>query len=404
MKISLKIFIFTYCIIVLVTVLGGFWLIDYEYRKGLSQAKVQAVEQNETLYTYVATIEELLDKERAMYSLDRLIERMSGETGRDVLVGSYESLKEQLKIGKAEELKNNQYVYNIYEEQGSKILQVTSRYEEQYIINYYDSMEIIRYRDVNYELYRKIIMLVSSVIAIALYLFSEWHIRKIEEEARRKEEFMGNFAHEMKTPMTAIIGYADMLRSFDLPPDKRRAYSNFIYKEGKRVEQLSLHLLQMIVLNKNEFELQQVQTGELFAHLKEEAVFLEKKYGVQVRFKYDKTNIPIEKALMLTAILNLIDNACKASRKGEQVYVLGKLIKDNYAIAIVDCGEGIPETELEKITEPFYMVDKSRARKQGGAGLGLSLTQRIIKLHGGKLRIESKIGEGTSVTIWLKKH
>ena len=402
MKISLKIFIFTYCMMVVVTVLGGFLLIDYEYRKSLSQAKAQAVEQNETLYTYVATIEELLDRERAKYSLDNLMERMSGETGRDVLVGSYDMLQEQLETGKAEGLKNSEFIYAIYEEQGSKIMQVTSRYEEQYIINYYDISEIIQRRDANYELYRKLIMLVSSIIAIVLYLFSEWHIRGIEEEVRRKEEFMGNFAHEMKTPMTSIIGYADMLRTYDLAPEKRRAYSNFIYNEGKRVEQLSHHLLQLIVLDKNEFEMQMIQTGELFAHLKEEAVFLSEKYHVQVHLKYDPADIRIEKSLMLTAILNIIDNACKASREGEDVYVLGKMMQGNYAIAIVDFGVGIPKTELEKITEPFYMVDKSRARKQGGAGLGLSLSQRIVKLHGGELRIESKPGKGTRVTIWLK--
>ncbi len=77
-------------------------------------------------------------------------------------------------------------------------------------------------------------------------------------------------------------------------------------------------------------------------------------------------------------------------------------MQGNYAIAIVDYGVGIPEAELNKIMEPFYMVDKSRARKQGGAGLGLSLSQRIVKLHGGELRIESKYGKGTRVTIWLK--
>ena len=172
MKISLKIFIFTYCMMVVVTVLGGFLLIDYEYRKSLSQAKAQAVEQNETLYTYVATIEELLDRERAKYSLDNLMERMSGETGREVLVGTYDMLQEQLETGKAEGLKNSEFIYAIYEEQGSKTLQVTSRYEEQYIINYYDISEIIQRRDANYELYRKLILLVSSIIAIVLYLFS----------------------------------------------------------------------------------------------------------------------------------------------------------------------------------------------------------------------------------------
>ena len=106
---------------------------------------------------------------------------------------------------------------------------------------------------------------------------------------------------------------------------------------------------------------------------------------------------------MLTAVLNLIDNACKASGEGSGVYVLGKNMQEYYGIAVVDYGVGIPEAELSKITEPFYMVDKSRSRKQGGAGLGLSLCQKIVELHGGKLRIDSKVQEGTRVTVFLKK-
>ena len=438
-----------------ITVLGGFFLIHYEYEKSLEQAKSQAMEQNETLYTYVATLEELLDSERAEYSLNNMIERMSGENGKEVFVDSYERLQEQIEKGKASELKSNEWAYSFYEEGGRQILQVTSRYEEQYIINCQDITEIFIRRDDNYALYKNIILLVSVVIAVVLYLFTwyitrplaavtnmadklsqgdysvridssykkmksyeveklgetlnlmaertEEHVREIKEQAERKEEFMGNFAHEMKTPMTSIIGYADMLRTFDLEPEKRRTYSNFIYNEGKRVEQLSLNLLQLIVLDKKDYEMLKVSMDELFAHLKEKAYFLGEKYHVNIHIKHEKANVWLEKSLMLTAILNMIDNACKASKEGEDVYVLGKAIDDKYAVAVVDRGVGIPEKELEKITEPFYMVDKSRARKQGGAGLGLSLCLKIIELHGGKLRIDSKEGEGTRATILLKK-
>ena len=453
MRISLKIFMFTYCIIVAITVLGGFFLINYEYEKSLRQAKSQALEQNETLFTYVATLEEVLDKERAQQSLYNLIERMSGEKDRSVFVDSYENLQKHIEKGKADGLESNECVYVFYEEAGQQILQVTSRYEAQYIVNCRDVTEIFVRRDDNYSLYKNIILLVSSVIAVVLYLFSwyitrplaavtemadklskgdysvridssykkmkshevellgntlnamanktEEHIREIEEQAHRKEEFMGNFAHEMKTPMTSIIGYADMLRTFELEPEKRRAYSNFIYNEGKRVEQLSLNLLQLIVMDKNEYEMQLIFASELFAHIKQETFFLEEKYDVQIHFKWEHAELYMEKALMLTAILNIIDNACKASGEGGHIYVLGKDMQENYAIAVVDYGIGIPEEELKNITEPFYMVDKSRARKQGGAGLGLSLCRKIVELHGGKLRIDSKEGEGTRVTVLL---
>lgn len=453
MKISLKIFIFTYCIMIVVTVLGGFLLINYEYQKELDQAKTRAQEHNETLYTYVATLEELLDSERAKYSLDNLIDRMSGETGREVLVGDHDSLLTQIVAGKATELETGQWIYAIWEDKGGKVLQVTSRYEENYIINYYDLSEILQNRDANYTLYKNIIILTSVVIAIVLYLFSwyitrplvkvtqmaerlslgdyqarvddseeymksyevqklgstlnlmaertQQHMQQLQEEARRKEEFMGNFAHEMKTPMTSIIGYADLLRTYDLKPEKRREYSNFIYNEGKRVEQLSLNLLQMIVLDKKDFEKRQILAEALFAQLKESVHFLGEKYGVRLHFKYDPGYIYVEQSLMVTAILNLVDNACKASGEKEDVYILGKRLGPKYAIAVVDFGVGIPEEEIAKIMEPFYMVDKSRARKQGGAGLGLSLCQKIVRLHEGELHITSQPGKGTWMTILL---
>ena len=436
-----------------VTVFGGFLLINYEYQKNLEQAKARAQENNETLYTYVATIEELLDSERAKYSLDNLMDRMSGETGREVLVGDYDTLLSQIVAGKATTLETGQWVYAIWEEKEGKVLQVTSRYEERYIINYYDLSEILRSRDANYILYKNIIIMTSIIIAIVLYLFSWYitrplvkvtkmaerlsmgdyeariddsyenmksyevqklgstlnllatrtqeHMQELEDEARRKEEFMGNFAHEMKTPMTSIIGYADLLRSYDLKPEKRREYSNFIYNEGKRVEQLSLNLLQMIVLDKKDFEQICISMEDFFAQIKASVHFLGEKYRLKIHYKFDPAYIRVEKSLMLTAILNLVDNACKASGEGGDVYVLGKRIGEKYALAIVDFGVGIPEEEIAKIIEPFYMVDKSRARRQGGAGLGLSLCQKIIMLHEGELHIDSRPDKGTWMTILL---
>ncbi len=453
MRISLKIFIFTYCIMIAVTVFGGFLLINYEYQKNLEQAKARAQENNETLYTYVATIEELLDSERAGYSLNNLIERMSDESKREVLLGDYNMLLSQLVAGKATALESGQWIYAIWEDKGGKVLQVTSRYEERYIINYYDLSGIMQDRDANYVLYKNIIILTSVVIAIVLYLFSWYitrplvkvtrmaerlsmgdydarvddshehmksyevqklgstlnlmaartreHMQELEEEARRKEEFMGNFAHEMKTPMTSIIGYADLLRTYDLKPEKRREYSNFIYNEGKRVEQLSLNLLQMIVLDKGDFEKKLIPMEELFKQIKDSARFLGEKYRLKIHYKYDPALVSIEKSLMVTAILNLVDNACKASENGGDVYVLGKRLGEKYALAVVDFGVGIPEEEIAKIMEPFYMVDKSRARKQGGAGLGLSLCRKIIRLHGGEFHINSKPGKGTWMQVLL---
>ncbi len=181
-----------------------------------------------------------------------------------------------------------------------------------------------------------------------------------------------------------------MLRSFDLVPEKRWEYSNFIYKEGRRIEQLSLRLLELIVLGKEEYELKKLPSQVFFEQLKEEVhAFPGGKYNLQIHIKYVQEELWIEKTLLMTAVLNVIDNACKASCPGGDVYVTGQIRTGDYIIQVVDCGKGIPEDELSKIAEPFYMVDKARSRKQGGAGLGLSLCRRIMELHGGSMQIQS---------------
>lgn len=105
---------------------------------------------------------------------------------------------------------------------------------------------------------------------------------------------------------------------------------------------------------------------------------------------------------METVCLNLLDNARKAMETGGSILLEGFAEEAGCCIQVTDTGKGIPPEELERVTEAFYMVDKSRARAQGGAGLGLALCQRIVDLHGGTLELESAVGKGTRVRVHLK--
>ena len=229
-------------------------------------------------------------------------------------------------------------------------------------------------------------------------------VDELKDAARRQEDFVNSFAHETKTPLTSIIGYADLLRSRPASPEQLAESANYIFTEGRRLEALSRKLMDLIVLDKQSFPLRQVPARVLLtrAELGLRPVFEHAHIAFSVRC--EDAVLQVEPDLMHTVLLNLLDNARKAMDGGGAVLLEGACVPDGgYRISVYDNGKGIPPEELERITEAFYMVDKSRARAQGGAGLGLSICQRIAALHGARLRFRSIPGTGTRVSIFLQR-
>lgn len=227
----------------------------------------------------------------------------------------------------------------------------------------------------------------------------EEKILKLEDEARKREDFVAAFAHEMKTPLTAIIGYSDLLRIKKLDEERHFLSADYIYREGRRLEALSLRLLDMIVLKRTDLMSSAVEASDIFSRLK----YTFSCVGDLIHIDYDNAKIEAESALIVTVLHNLVDNALKASDNTSPVYIKAEHIKETgiYTISVEDKGQGISEDELGKITEAFYMVDKSRSRNRNGAGLGLSLCVEILALHGSELKIESKEGVGTRASFCL---
>ncbi|MCD7860566.1 MAG: HAMP domain-containing histidine kinase [Oscillospiraceae bacterium] len=221
----------------------------------------------------------------------------------------------------------------------------------------------------------------------------------LENIASRREEFIASFAHELKTPLTAIIGYADMLRSKDMTPKSRFTAAGYIFSEGKRLEALSLKLMDIIVAGRQEFELKRFEVGYFIRSIAAVTVPSLSEDGITLDMRWEPGVIEVEPDLFKTLLINLVDNARKASRRNSAIELFGKVEDDGYAIYVRDHGRGMPQEELSRITEPFYMIDKSRSRAQNGAGLGLALCQRIAELHATKLEYESEEGKGTTVCI-----
>lgn len=226
-------------------------------------------------------------------------------------------------------------------------------------------------------------------------------IEELELAVKQREDFTAAFAHELKTPMTSIIGYADTLYQKDLSEDEARNAAGFIVNEGMRLESLSFKLLELMTLSKNDFLLEEIQMADFLKDINDTVKPAAQKKNVRLFFDYEEGYCKIEIDLFKTLILNLIDNAMKSG--SPDVAVLSQSQGNQYMIAIVDHGRGIPAAELKRVTEAFYMVDKARSRQQHGAGLGLALCEKIAELHGSKLDIRSNEGEGTAIRIILEK-
>ena len=229
----------------------------------------------------------------------------------------------------------------------------------------------------------------------------EKNVQELEDAARRQEDFTASFVHELKTPLTSIIGYADMLRSQKLNEATHFKAASYIFSEGKRLESLSLALMSLLVVGRGESEGKPVNMRRLCAEAERSCQPAMAARDLHLEVTAEEGTLPGDPALLQTLLQNLLDNARKASQPGGCISLTGEAAGAGYRLTVTDHGRGIPADELNKITEPFYMVDKSRSRAEGGAGLGLALCQKIVEFHRGSLQFQSREGEGTVVTVIL---
>ncbi|MGN1015593.1 MAG: ATP-binding protein [Faecousia sp.] len=226
-------------------------------------------------------------------------------------------------------------------------------------------------------------------------------LSRMESDMLRQENFMGAFAHELKTPMTAIIGFADLLRQGNLDENTRMTAANYIFTEGRRLEKLSFKLLDLIVLKKDSIVMKRVWLNRYLDEIEKALSPSLRDKGIRLVCRAEQAKAVLEPDLVKSLLYNLIDNASKAMDSGGIIGVKATAIPGGCQFYVADNGRGMEEKELARITEAFYRVDKSRSRAQGGAGLGLALCKQIVELHNGSIHFESKPGAGTQVTVTL---
>lgn len=220
-----------------------------------------------------------------------------------------------------------------------------------------------------------------------------------ELEAKQKEDFTAAFAHELKTPLTSIIGYADMLSTIQLSEEERQEAYYYIFSQGKRLESLSHKLLELVSMEKHPIIYKPIQTKLLEENIRATMRPIFKDRNIKGRITLERATLYGDYELLLSLFYNLLDNAVKAVEAGGFILFKGRSLGNVYEIKVVDNGRGMPKQEIARITEAFYMVDKSRSRKEGGAGIGMALCKQIVDLHKANLKIDSNPGEGTVIQL-----
>lgn len=464
MKFSYKILLWTIIIMAVAFGMNGYLFVSYVFETSLDREINQAMNDTNILqFAFETAALNVPSKYEVLQ--DRAIEQIganldAGNTGATRLLRISDEKRTPLYASEGF-VKETDFLEQVQE--GTRIYQVIRQGEHFYVqtgtvinaldrIVYLETMKdvsvVYEERSQGFAMYRRLALLVLILSSVLMYFISYWltmpirlltratekmtdgdysyraerisndemglltedfnqmanaleeNIHKLEEEVRSREEFIGAFSHELKTPLTAIIGYADLLRSHKMDEEKALLSANYIYTEGKRLEAMSFRLLDLIVTKRGEITFSKVDVKVLFDYLKN-------MYAVHTapvmdfRFEYEPGTVQTEQNLLLTVLSNLVDNACKASEQGSVIEILGQKVEQGYRFAVKDYGVGIPEAECRKITEAFYMVDKSRSRSHNGAGLGLALCTQILALHDSELVIESTLGEGSCISFVL---
>lgn len=230
-------------------------------------------------------------------------------------------------------------------------------------------------------------------------------ISELEKISEDKQRFIDNLAHELRTPLTSIIGYADFLRTNRGYGEETLINSlSYIYDEGKRLEKLAFKLMDLIVLKKEEFKMKKEDMNGLLIEVEKSLIPKLEMKNMYIKISAENLTLLIDKELIKILIINLIDNAIKASQSGDTIFLsLYKNESSNVVLEVKDKGIGIPKDDIQKVFEPFFMVDKSRARSNNGVGLGLSICAEIAKIHNTQITIESEVNKGTTIKVEFNK-
>ena len=239
----------------------------------------------------------------------------------------------------------------------------------------------------------------SGQVAGAVVLFMD--VTEREQRERLRREFSANVSHELKTPLTSISGFAELMKEGLVPPEKIPEFSGDIYKESLRLIGLVNDIIQLSRLDENSTQFQRapVDLYDLCAQSIEQLSPVAARQSVTLELTGEHAEIMGVEQLLKEMIYNLLDNAIKYNVEGGSVRVETVCAPETVQLTVSDTGIGIAPDQQERVFERFYRVDKSHSKASGGTGLGLSIVKHAVQLHRGTIALQSEPGKGTCIRV-----
>lgn len=239
----------------------------------------------------------------------------------------------------------------------------------------------------------------SGQVAGAVVLFMD--VTEREQRERLRREFSANVSHELKTPLTSISGFAELMKEGLVPPEKIPEFSGDIYKESLRLIGLVNDIIQLSRLDENSTQFQRapVDLYDLCAQSLERLSPVAARQSVTLALTGEHAEIMGVEQLLKEMIYNLLDNAIKYNVPGGSVTASVRKSVGRTILSVADTGIGIPYAHQPRVFERFYRVDKSHSKEVGGTGLGLSIVRHAAQYHGARLELKSQPGKGTTITV-----
>jgi two-component system phosphate regulon sensor histidine kinase PhoR len=221
-------------------------------------------------------------------------------------------------------------------------------------------------------------------------------LRKLE---RVRRDFVANVSHELRTPLTAIQGFSETLLAGAIDdPQNRVRFLEIILDHSRRLARLTEDLLMLSKMDADrlELELQRVSVSQFVEGCVETALrpAAEKDLRISVNLAKSLPDIAADRRRLAEVLQNLLDNAIQYTPSGGQIMLSASAEGDEVTFTVSDTGIGIPQADQPRIFERFYRVDVARSREVGGTGLGLSIAKHLVEVHGGRIWVESEVGQG----------